>query len=152
VGFDLPGPSATQPFEVRAQLNMWEFAGSFRYNVFTGRVMPFAKAGYGLSWYRLEQISTDGVLIADPDAAWIRRPSLFHNLLPNAWHFGFGVEYVPIRRSGPLPRGFDLGLKADYTLFLSSLGLTFTDRARFGLEQVPGVSRSSLNLAAALSF
>jgi hypothetical protein len=152
VGVDLAGPTSTQPFQVRGQLNMWEYAGSFRYNVFTGRVMPFGKVGYGLSWYRLEQISTDGVLIADPDAAWIRRPSLFHNLLPNTWHVGFGVEYLPIRNRGPLFRGIDLGLKADYTLFLSSLGLSFTDRARFGLEQVPSVSRSSLNFAAAVSF
>jgi hypothetical protein len=46
----------------------------------------------------------------------------------------------------------DLALKADYTRFHHSLGITFNDRAQLGLESAPGVSRSSLNFTAAISF
>ena len=154
LGLDLPGLSASQPFEVRGQLNLWEYAGSLRYNVFTGHVMPFVKVGYGLSWYRLEKITTDGVPMEHPETNWVRQPSIFpfHHLLPNTWHWGLGVEYLILRQRGPFPRGFDLALKADYTRFHHSLGITFNDRAQLGLENAPGVSRSSFNFFTALSF
>jgi hypothetical protein len=46
----------------------------------------------------------------------------------------------------------DLALKADYTRFHHALGVTFNDRAQLGLENAPGVSRSSLNFTVAVSF
>lgn len=36
-----------------ANLQMWEYTGSLRYNLATEGFQPFIKAGYGLSWYRL---------------------------------------------------------------------------------------------------
>jgi hypothetical protein len=154
LGVDLPGASVSEPFQVRGQLNLWEYAGSLRYNVFTGHVMPFLKVGYGLSWYRLEDITTGGVPIEHPATDWVRQPSIFpfHNVLPNTLHWGVGVEYLVFRHRGPFPRGMDLALKADYTRFHHSLGITFNDRAQLGLENAPGVSRSSLNFTAAISF
>lgn len=143
-----------EPFRIRGELNLWEYAGSLRYNIFTGRVQPFAKLGYGLSWYRLTNVSHDGVPLHDPNADWIRQPSLsgFHNLLPNTWHSGIGVEVVAIRSRAPFPKGMDLAFKADLTVFRHSLGLSFRDRALFGIERAPVVRRTSLNMLAVVSF
>lgn len=154
LGVDLPGASAAEPFQIRGRLNLWEYAGSLRYNVFTGRVLPFLKVGYGLTWYRLDEVTTNGVPIDHPTGDWIRQPSLFpfHHLLPNTWHVGLGVEYFVFRRHGPLPHGTDLAIKADYTRFHHSLGIAFNDRAQLGLENAPSVSRSSFNFLVAVSF
>ena len=105
---------------------MWEYTGSFRYNLKTGGFQPFIKLGYGLSWYRLEETEANGEPLANPNSPWVRRPQLkgLKNLFPNTWHGGLGVEWLPIRSSAPIPRGIDIGLEAEFTLFTHGLGLS----------------------------
>lgn len=111
---------------VNSTLNMWEYTGSFRYNLKTGGFQPFIKLGYGLSWYRLEKTEANGEPLASPNSPWVRQPQLkgLKNLFPNTWHGGLGVEWLPIRSSAPIPRGIDIGLEAEFTLFTHGLGLS----------------------------
>ena len=125
VGSTLEFSDIPDPFEVRGELNFWEFAGSLRYNLFTGGLVPYAKAGYGWSWYRIENITTNGEPLDDPDLDWIRKPSIFpfENLLPNTWHVGAGMEFIVIKTYGVPPRGWDLSLRGEWTLYTNNLGL-----------------------------
>ena len=86
-------------FQISANLNFREYSGSLRYNLTTGNFMVFAKGGYGLSWYRLENVSTDGVPLPQSDSPWFNLPNLRRplTLLPNTLHFGGGAEWVPFR-------------------------------------------------------
>jgi len=156
--------SNIDPFDVTADLNLWEYAGSLRYSILSSSIQPFLKGGYGLTWYRLENYSTNGELIDDPESAWIRRPSLlkFDNLLPNTWHFGAGLEALPVRNVGPLPGGLDLSFTLEWLLFTNKLGLdkVGVDIEDFILLGVPAdelprerwVSRHTINALVTVSF
>jgi hypothetical protein len=112
-------------YVLTARLNLWEYAGSFRFNLASGSVEPFVLAGYGLSWYRVENLSGDGEALIEPSSDWVRRPSLknLRNLLPNTWHAGFGVEIFPVKGYASPPRGVDIGLKIEFTGFNHRLGV-----------------------------
>lgn len=47
-------------YTYRSEYNFWEYAGSLRYDIFTSNLRPYLKAGYGWSWYRLENVTSDG--------------------------------------------------------------------------------------------
>ncbi|MGW8281664.1 MAG: hypothetical protein ACWGON_00070, partial [Gemmatimonadota bacterium] len=47
------------PLDIVGDLNFWEYAGSFRYDLTSGALRVFPKAGYGLSWYRIEDLSAN---------------------------------------------------------------------------------------------
>jgi hypothetical protein len=111
------------PFRIDSELNMWEYAGSLRYNVLAEGVQPFLRAGYGLSWYRLEKYSTNGDLLGVPESEWVRQPGFIRNLLPNTWHFGLGLEVIPIRRFASLPAGIDVGFTVEWQYYTNKLGL-----------------------------
>jgi hypothetical protein len=152
------------PFEATADLNLWEYAGSLRYSLNDRRVQPFLKGGYGLTWYRLERFSTNGVSLDEPESDWVRRPSLvkLDNLLPNTWHFGAGVELLATQNVGSLPGGLDVSLTAEWLHFtnklgLDKLGLDIEDLVLLGVvaDDLPRerwVGRNTFNLAATLSF
>jgi len=153
------------PVILRAELNMWEYSGSLRYNFGDGRVVPHARAGYGLSWYRLEKTSVNGMPLATPDSPWIRKPTLspMTNLLPNTLHVGAGVEWFVRRSRTPsLPAGFDLVLRADGALFFHDLGLNYEnipleDLIQLGfrastLPHARRISRGAFSLGLVLSF
>ena len=107
-----------------AELNFWEYTGSLRWNLATRRVQPFVNAGYGLSWYRLENYRAFGEDLGD--TRWVRQPSLFDNLLPNTWHIGGGVEVLPRYGYGRV----NLGVKATANLHSHSLGLSTDDATK----------------------
>ena len=121
VGEDLYLNNHAEPLRIRSELNLWEYRGSLRYNFKTGNIQPYIKAGYGLNWYRVENVSTDGQLLKQSDSPWVRRPSLkkLKNLLPNSWHFGLGTEVLLIKTLN----GIDVGLKLEYLKIFSSIGL-----------------------------
>ncbi|MGD8698705.1 MAG: hypothetical protein PVJ43_05405, partial [Gemmatimonadales bacterium] len=129
LGSTLEFSDIPDPFEVRGELNFWEFAGSLRYNLFTGGLVPYAKAGYGWSWYRIENITTNGEPLDDPDLDWIRKPSIFpfENLLPNTWHVGAGLEFIVIKTFGVPPRGWDLSVRGEWTMYTNDLGLEISN-------------------------
>jgi hypothetical protein len=129
VALTILSPSAsggTGSIVLNSKLDMWEYMGSFRYNLGTGGFQPFIKVGYGLSWYRLEETEANGEPLANPNSPYVRQPQLkgLKNIFPNTWHGGLGLEWLPIRSSAPIPRGIDIGLEAEFTLFVHSLGLS----------------------------
>ena len=131
---------------LRANLDMWEYTGSLRYNIAQGALQPFVKVGYGLSWYRLTGATFNGQPLGDGTSRWVRRPSLFHNLLPNTWHVGGGLEFIPLRSV----RGIDVGFRGDFTVFSHNLGLK-TENG-FLLAQDEHVTRVHLGLGTTLSY
>lgn len=151
-GFDIRQPALRRVVPVRADLEMWEYSGSLRYNLAVRRLQPFVKAGYGLSWYRLKNARLGDRPFEDPDTEWVRQPSLFplRNLWPNTWHLGFGVEIIPFRSYAAFPRGIDVGLRADYALYFHSLGLSREEI--LSDQEETGMRRSHLNLDLVISF
>ncbi len=141
----------------QADIAYWEYAGSIRFTPLRlGFLEPFAKLGYGWSWYRLENVrSTVGPF--DPaDTDWVT-PGFW----PNVWHFGAGFEIVPRRRIGELPGGLDLAVRIEYNRYAETLGL---DLDRIPLDELglvfptladlpeTGVHRHELLLGLTLSF
>jgi len=153
----LDGPVAARPgnpFKLRGSLKLYELAGSIRYNVFTGGLQPYGKIGYGWSWYRVENLSTDGVPLTDPNGPWIRQPHFFpfDNLWPNTIHYGAGLEYFLFRSNAPLLRGTDLSVKFEWTAYHHDLGLSFQDAALFGFTSQPATTRQTFSLLGVVSF
>jgi hypothetical protein len=106
-------------FPLTLNLDMWEYTGSVRYNIASGGLQPFIKAGYGLSWYRITDAQFNGELLGNGKTRWVRRPGFFHNLLPNTFHIGGGLEFIPVRSVS----GVDVGFRGDFTLYSHRLGL-----------------------------
>lgn len=156
VGEDVPLLIRADPLNIRGELNLWEYAGSLRYNLATGNFQPFLKAGYGLSWYRLEKVSTDGTPLSTPNSPWVRKPSLFpfKNILPNTWHYGFGFEIVPIKSYAPIPRGIDIGLRVEFINYYHPMGLDFEPWLGDVAKKIGDikVTRKNLNLMLTISF
>jgi hypothetical protein len=150
------------PLDVRGDLNFWEYAGSFRYDLTSGPLRVFPRAGYGLSWYRIENLSADGELFSEPDSDWIRKPGFFENLLPNTWHAGAGVEWIFVRNRSTPPGGIDFSLRADVTWYTNKLGLDLEDiplerliELGLDVEQLPRnrwVGRTEFRLGGTISF
>jgi len=130
-----------------ANLNFWEYTGSLRYNLLTNTFQPFVMAGYGLSWYRLEDVMAFGDTLGGGASRWVRKPGLFENLLPNTWHFGAGLEVIPFRA----PSRVDLSLKASAARHSHDLGLS-TGNATTLFFQDTHVSRWVFRLAASLNY
>jgi hypothetical protein len=145
-------PSRGRAAAVTGALEMWEYAGSVRYNLLTETVQPFLKAGYGLSWYRLTEIAFDGEALTHSETPWVRRPSLGSpgSLLPNTWHLGAGLELLAFKSYAPIPRGIDVGVRLDGALYFHSLGLN--SRGVFVPVPDPGIRRAQLNGGLTLSF
>jgi hypothetical protein len=134
-------------FPLSATLDMWEYTGSLRYNIAPGALQPFVKAGYGRSWYRLTDASFNGQVLGNGSSRWARRAGLFRNLLPNTWHVGGGLEFVPLRSVG----GLDLGFRADLTVYTHNLGLRVQE-GEFLIAQDAHVTRVHVGLGTTLSF
>jgi len=141
LGVDLLLLPSQRTYQVRGDLNLWEWAGSVRYNLATEKFQPYFKIGYGLSWYRLQDVTTEiigtdtGPVPLTPDAGlWVRQPwrnpdgtkNAFANLWPNTLHFGAGIELIPVTSRAPIPRGIDVSLLLDWSHFRHSLGLQGT--------------------------
>jgi hypothetical protein len=154
--------SDIDPFRVDTELNMWEYSGSLRYSFTSSGVQPFFRGGYGLSWYRLEKYSLNGEPIENPESSWIRKPGFFENLLPNTWHYGIGIELIPIRRFARLPEGLDISLTLEWQRFHNKLGLEkvgveIADLIQIGIpaEELPRerwVGRHAVSASLAVSF
>jgi hypothetical protein len=136
-GFDISLTNRNAPFEVRGDLNLWEYQGVLRYNLLKGGFRPYLKAGYGLTWYRLENVTTDGALLSIPESPWIRKPGLFHNLSPSTLVTGLGVEMDGFRIGN-----LRVGGKAAYTVARHRVG--FEETAAFSVrDEINGVDVST---------
>jgi len=162
MGLDVELPTLGEVFELRGDLDFWEYSGSLRYNLTTGSLMPFIKAGYGISWYRIENATTNGELLPEPDGPWIGRPSSgdLGSWLPNTWHAGAGLEWVPIRSVADFPLGLDLGVRAEAAFYRHSLGLDIDTvvptssglLVSAGTAKSPVVTRPVYSLSLTLGF
>jgi hypothetical protein len=125
MGIDVLGLPNANLFSIRGELNFWEYSGSIRYNFTTSGLMPFLRGGYGLSWYRVENVTTNGEALENPNGPWVRKPTFgdLSSFLPNTWHLGGGLEWVPIRSFAPIPRGIDLGIRGEALVYAHKLGL-----------------------------
>ncbi len=155
----------TRPLRTDAELSMWEYAGTLRFNLATRAIQPYAKLGYSWVWYRLEDVTVDGQVLSVPNSPWIRKPSIssWENLWPDSWHVGFGFDFLTLRNSAPeIPRGLDLAVKAEWTMYKHSLGLDFDDvpvedliglgvRAH-DLPQDRSITRHAFTIGAVVSF
>ena len=140
-------------FPVQGTLNFWEYAGTIRYSVLTHAIQPYAKLGYGLSWYRLEDITTDGEPLTPSDGPWIHQPSILRpgTFLPDEWTFGLGVELVAFANPIPLTTP-GLSVILDYSVYYHPLGIPVQSQAEIGLGSPPLVRRPVLSLTAVSSW
>jgi hypothetical protein len=157
VGFDIEFNNIPD-YRYRADINYWEYAGSLRYSPLTSRLQPFAKVGYGWSWYRAENIQANDIAFDPSRTDWIGPDSIW----PNVWHFGLGLEYIPFRRVGLFPGGVELAFRLEYARYYETLGLDLSliplDRLSTFftyLGEVPGgerVTRNDYTFGMTLSF
>lgn len=146
------------PYTYSAEIDYWEYAGSFRYSISSSYLQPFLKAGYGWSWYRLENVRANDELFDQPESDWISPKSIW----PNVWHLGLGIEYVPWKRVGIFPGGVDVAFRFEYGWYTQNLGLDLSGIPvdKLGLffdtlGDVPGnerVARHDFLFGATLSF
>ena len=148
VGFRINVDTRPEPYEFRAQTNMWDITGNVRYNLATGTLKPYLKAGYGVNWYRLENMTSDGEALQEPTGPWI------NNFWPLTWQYGGGLEFLMLKGFAPVPRGFDLGIRADWLWFNGPRGVEFPGGVTLAsVRDAPKrVVRGTLNLSATLSF
>ena len=132
---------------IHGTLEMYEYAGSIRFNLLTGRIQPFLKAGYGYSWYRLLGVTVDGQKVSPPDSPFLHKPTFW----PNTFHYGLGIEANITETDTPLS-GVGIGLKVEGNIFTHSLGLGFEQQALLGVVVDAPISRPNLDLAVVLSF
>lgn len=123
--YDFELPLIKKVFQLRGNIRFWEYSGSLRYNLTTGSLMTFLKGGYGLSWYRLENVSTNGEPLPHPNGPWVNQPNWKRplTLLPNTWHFGGGIEWVPFRNVEASPIGSDIGIRGEALIYRHPLGI-----------------------------
>jgi hypothetical protein len=155
MGFDVQTLTRPNPVPVRGSADMWEFAGSVRYNFLSDWILPFARLGYGWSWYRLANVNVDGVPLSTPTSDWFKQPSIFppKNLWPNEWLVGLGVEVLAFRSRHDLFHGADLGAKLDLTYTAQPVEVPFVSPIGLGLQAPsPTTHRFGLSLSGVLSF
>ena len=135
-------------YRYSAEINYWEYAGSLRYSLTTTRFQPFVKAGYGWSWYRLENVTANGEAFDIAESDWIEPDSIW----PNVLHLGLGFEFIPWKRTGKLPGGADVAFRVEYAWYTEHLGLDLSSIPLSKLEllfatlgDVPGADRVSRN-------
>jgi hypothetical protein len=128
-------------------LDFWEYTGSLRWNLFTDAVEPFLMGGYGISWYRLEDVVAFGAPVGEGASRWVHKPGFWENLLPNTWHIGAGIEMLPVRSVGAL----DLGVKGSAALHVHNLGLE-TGNAQTIFFQNATVTRWVFSFTGTLSW
>jgi hypothetical protein len=121
-------------------------------------------AGYSWFWYRLENVQSNGELFETHRTDWINQPSFdsLSSLLPNSFHLGIGLELVIIKGFKQFPRGIDLTVRGEYSLFFQKVGIDFS-HIKLGeleplfptLDDVPDsgtVTRQIFNLILSIGF
>jgi len=129
LGFEVGVLTQAEPFKAEGELNFWEYSGSLRFNIMTGTFLPYAKIGYGLSWYRVENVAatdTTGAVVPleNPNSPWVRKPEVFKwkNMWPNTFHLAAGMEWLVIHSNAPLLRGVDLSVRGELAFYHHNLG------------------------------
>lgn len=147
LGQDLADRQDASVHTMSGRIGMIDYSGSLRWNFLTGSLQPFAKLGYGWAWYGLKDVEVDGLRLSQPDSDTI---STF------VWHWGLGLEWLPILSYAPPPRGIDVGVRIDFSTFNHALGLDqISDPLTLALGNTKGstsVVRPSVLLALTVGF
>ena len=161
IGYDLTSSATKEVLELRGRLNLAEYSGSLRYNLTTGSFMIFVKGGYDLSWYGLREVPTNGDPPPDPDRTWVSQAILkpSSTFLPDTWHFGGGIEWVPFWNVPP-DSIIDIGLRGEALIYRRSLGININSpiltSSGISIDNVSVISqlttRYVFNLAIAITF
>jgi hypothetical protein len=117
LGWNILASGVSGPIEVRGDLNLWEYQGTFRFNLSRSAFKPYVKLGYGLTWYRIEDVMFEDIPLPTPDSPWVRKPSFWKNLWPNTLVLGGGIDWTGVRIGGA-----SAGLKGGYTLSHHGIG------------------------------
>ncbi len=147
VGFEQPLTTGAV-YEFTAALNWWDITGTIRYDVLTGGFKPFFALGYGINWYRLENMTSDGELLPDPTADWIT------NIWPPTWQYGLGGELMLAQSFARIPRGIDAGIRAEILWLNGPSGINLPNIFTIAtFREVPRrFVRRAVNLSLSLSF
>ncbi len=97
VGFDFTSPQMAEPIRTRGNFEQFEYHGAFRFNLMTGAIQPYVKYGHGITWYRLEDVSVDGVPLSDPTSPKFRPAGSWQNFGFNEMIVGGGVDWSQLR-------------------------------------------------------
>lgn len=117
--YHLEFPDINEVFRLRGHLHFSEYSGSLRYNLMTGSFIPFLKGGYGWSSYRLSNVSINGDALSETDVhpLYQKRP---WRLLPNTFHVGGGIEWLPINS---VLMGGDFAIRGEVLVYFDSLDI-----------------------------
>jgi len=153
-GWDIAASGVPGGIPIRGTLNLWEYHGVFRYNLSRSAFRPYLKLGYGLTWYRIENVSVAGDVLETPDSPWVRKPGFWHDLWPNTLVTGAGIDWTGVR-FGSASAGFKIG----YTLAHHRIGFEQDAAVELGGELAKKLAgqrfytwRQELTLQATLSF
>jgi len=110
---------------VDSVFHLWEYAGSFRFDIFRGGFKPYVKLGYGWTWYRVEDMHFNGELLDNHTGEWINQPSFnsFSDMMPNSWNAGAGLELNVVSSLAPFPSGVDVSLVLEATHTQNNMGV-----------------------------
>jgi len=117
VGFREPLSTGEEPYRFDAGLSWWDISADVRYALLTSGFKPYLKLGYGVNWFRLHDMASQGVPLAEPDGPWIK------NLWPPTWQYGFGAELTLFEAFGRVPHGLDMSVRAEWTWKSSPSGV-----------------------------
>ena len=141
IGYNLMTPKTDKVSQLRGNLNHWEYSGSLRYNLTTGSLITFVKAGYGLRWYWVKNVSFNG----KPFPA-LNSNKLPLRLLPNTWHLGGGIEWMLLRNMKFSLLSTDVGIRGEAVIYRHYLNTAVrTQSTRF-------ITASVFNLALTMGF
>ena len=101
------------PFLITSDLLFNEWTGFLRFSLLPGSFQPYWKLGYGISWFKLENIATQGELLSNPDRDYS---------VQFTGSLGFGFEFFLRRSRAALPKGLDFSIIAEYVRGWNSLG------------------------------
>ncbi|MEJ2371863.1 MAG: hypothetical protein P8Y07_13570 [Gemmatimonadales bacterium] len=103
-----------EPFLATSDLVFNEWTGFLRFSLLPGSFQPYIKPGYGISWFKLDNMATNIGPLTDPD--------LDYNV-KFTWSLGLGFEYLFRRSRAALPGGLDISIVAEYVRAWNGLGL-----------------------------
>ena len=169
IRYDLTSPFIKEVLPIYGILALLEYSGSLRYNLTTDSFMVFVKGGYDLSSYSFARVPSYGELLSDPDrfldspnpddfqVTILKRPS---RLLPNAWHFGGGIEWALPWNFKPLSPDINIGIRGEALIYRRSFEINFnapvfnSSGVLIGDASVISelTTRYMFNLAAVLAF
>ena len=110
---------------VDSEFHLWEYAGSFRFDIFRGGFKPYVKVGYGWTWYRVQDMTFNGELLDNHTGEWINQPSFnsFSDMMPNSWNAGAGLEVNIVSSLAPFPSGVDVSLVLEASHTQNNMGV-----------------------------